>query len=163
PEQTLEMAQLDKMNHICRKLRLKPGDRLLDIGCGWGGLICHAAKHYGVRAVGITLAAEQAAWAEPTIAAAHVSDRERAGLTDYRDFKDPGGFDKAVSIGMGEAVRPENLIGYMSVVADALKPGGSFLYHVITLQANAPYPVWTEFSDKYVFPNGRLHTLADGV
>ena len=160
---SLEDAQRGKMDHVCRKLRLKPGDRLLDIGCGWGGLVLHAAKNYGVEAVGITLAAEQAAWARRSVAAAGLSDRVRVEVCDYHDFKAPGAFDKAVSVGMGEAVRPENLLAYLSVVHDSLKPGGAFLYHVITLRANTPYPVWTEFSDKYVFPNGRLHTLADAV
>jgi cyclopropane-fatty-acyl-phospholipid synthase len=163
PDQSLDAAQLGKMNHVCRKLRLKPGDRLLDIGCGWGGLVIHAAKHYGVHATGITLAAEQAAWAREAVAKAGLSDRIRIVLTDYRDFHAPGEFDKAVSVGMGEAVRPENLLKYMATVHDSLKPGGTFLYHVITLRSNTPFPVWTDFSDRYVFPNGRLHTLVDGL
>ncbi|MBY0514455.1 MAG: cyclopropane-fatty-acyl-phospholipid synthase family protein [Gemmataceae bacterium] len=163
PDISLEAAQLGKMTHVCRKLRLKPGERLLDVGCGWGGLIIHAAKTYGVSAVGVTLAPEQAAWAERAIADAGVADRVKVVLSDYRDFRDPGGFDKAVSVGMGEMVRPENMPAYMAGVADCLRPGGTFLYHVITLRANTPYPIWTEFSDKYVFPNGRLHTLGDGV
>ena len=162
-DQDLAAAQRSKLDHICRKLRLKSGDRLLDVGCGWGGLIVQAAKHYGVEAVGVTLAAEQAAWAERAIAAAGLTGRARVVLTDYRDFRDPSGFDKAVSVGMGEHVRPENLIGYMAAVYDRLRPGGTFLYHVITLRQNTPYPFWTEFSGKYVFPNGRLHTLVDGL
>ena len=163
PDQDLDAAQSGKLDHICRKLRLKPGERLLDVGCGWGGLIVHAAKHYGVEAVGITLAAEQAAWARRAIEAAGVGDRVKVVLSDYRDFRDADGFDKAVSVGMGEHVRPENLLGYMAAVHDALKPGGTFLYHVITLRANSAFPIWTEFSGKYVFPNGRLHTLAEGL
>jgi cyclopropane-fatty-acyl-phospholipid synthase len=163
PDTTLEKAQLGKMNHVCRKLRLKPGERLLDIGCGWGGLILHAAKHYGVHATGITLAAEQAEWARKAVADAGLTDRVQVVLADYRDFKRPGEFDKAVSVGMGEAIRPENLIGYMAGVHDNLRPGGSFLYHVITLKSNTAFPIWTDFSDKYVFPNGRLHTLSDGI
>jgi len=163
PEQDLDAAQRGKLDHVCKKLRLKPGERLLDVGCGWGGLIVHAAKHYGVEATGITLAAEQATWAERAIQAAGLAGRVRVVLNDYRDFRDPHGFDKAVSVGMGEHVRPENLIGYMAAVHDRLKPGGAFLYHVITLKANSQYPIWTEFSGKYVFPNGRLHTLVDGL
>lgn len=163
PHVPLEAAQIAKMDHLCRKLRLKPGERLLDIGCGWGGLALHAAQHYGVKVVGITLAPEQVAWANRSIAAAGLADRVQVRLCDYRDFRDLAGFDKAVSVGMGEAVRPENLIGYMAGVHDCLRPGGTFLYHATTLRAHTPYPIWTEFADKYVFPNGRLHTLVDGL
>src|SRR5262249_24494112 len=105
-EENLDAAQRGKLDHICKKLPLKPGERMLDIGCGWGGLVVHAAKHYGVEAVGITLAAEQAACARHTIDESGLRDRVQIVLTDYRDFHDPAGFDKAVSVGMGEHVRP---------------------------------------------------------
>src|SRR5262249_50417901 len=144
---------------ICRKLRLRPGERLLDIGCGWGGLVIHAAKQYGVEAVGLTLAGEQAKWAGRAIDEAGLRDRGENVLSDYRDFRDSVGFDKAASIGMAEHVGVKNLPVFFGKVYENLKPGGVYLHHSITLRPNTPYPRWTAFARKYVFPNGELQTI----
>ncbi|HED04712.1 MAG TPA: class I SAM-dependent methyltransferase, partial [Candidatus Fraserbacteria bacterium] len=101
--ETLETAQEAKLEHICRKLRLQPGDRLLDIGCGWGGLLTYAAERYGVQAVGVTLSPSQVEWARARIAELGLADRCRVELTDYRDL-DEKPFDKLVSVGMFEHV-----------------------------------------------------------
>jgi len=159
PNQDLDAAQVHKLDYICKKLRLKPGERFLDIGCGWGGLVIHAAKHYGVEAVGVTLAGEQAKWAEHAIETAGLSDRVKIVLSDYRDFSQPGGFDKAASIGMAEHVGVKNLPGFFGKLFESLRLGGVYLHHSITLRPRTPYPRWTAFSRKYVFPNGELQTI----
>lgn len=159
PDEDQDPAQERKLHYICKKLRLKPGDRYVDFGCGWGGLVIHAAKHYGVQATGVTLAGEQARWAERAIDEAGVRDRVKIVLSDYRDFKDPVGFDKASSVGMGEHIGVKNLPVFFGKVFENLKPGGVYLHHSITLRPNTPYPRWTAFARKYVFPNGELQTI----
>lgn len=159
PVDDLDSAQTHKLDYICKKLRLKRGEKFLDIGCGWGGLILHAARHYGVEAVGITLAAEQAKWAERASETAGLADRVKIVLTDYRDFSQPGSFDKAASIGMAEHVGVKNLPGFFHKLFESLRPGGVYLHHSITLRPCTPYPRWTAFARKYVFPNGELQTI----
>ncbi|MBO0700778.1 MAG: class I SAM-dependent methyltransferase, partial [Zavarzinella sp.] len=159
PDEDLDTAQEQKLDYICRKLRLRPGERLVDFGCGWGGLIVHAARNYGVEAVGVTLSKEQAKVAEGRVTAAGLAGRVRVALCDYREFADARPFDKAVSVGMAEHIGNRNLPVYMAKVAACLRPGAAYLHHSITLRPHTPYPRWTPFARKYVFPNGELQTL----
>jgi cyclopropane-fatty-acyl-phospholipid synthase len=159
PDESLETAQLRKIDFICRKLRLKPGDRFIDFGCGWGALAIHAAKHYGAKVTGVTLAGKQAEWCERAIDEAGVRDRVKIVYSDYRDFKAPGEFDAASSVGMGEHIGHANLQVFFDKVFECLRPGGVYLHHGIHLRPHTPYPVWTAFARKYVFPNGELHSI----
>ena len=159
PTEDQDIAQERKMDLICRKLRMKPGDRYVDFGCGWGYLIVHAAKKYGVHATGVTLSGAQADWAKRLVAESGLGDRVRIVVSDYRDFKDPQGFDVASSVGMGEHIGVANLPIFFSKVFENLKPGGRYLHHSITLKPLIPYPRWTAFARKYVFPNGELQTI----
>jgi cyclopropane-fatty-acyl-phospholipid synthase len=159
PDENLETAQERKLDFVCRKLRLKPGDKFVDFGCGWGALVIFAARHYGVHATGVTLAGEQAKWCERAIDAAGVRDRVKIVYTDYRDFDAAGQFDAASSVGMSEHVGVKNLPVFFRKVYDCLRPGGVYLHHCINLRPHTPYPRWTPFARKYVFPNGELHTI----
>jgi len=159
PDEDIDIAQERKLDYVCRKLRLKPGERYVDFGCGWGYLLIHAAKHYGVEAVGVTLSGAQADWAERAIAEAGLKDRARIVKCDYRDFKPEIPFDKASSVGMGEHIGNRNLPVFFDTIYRALRPGGVYMHHSITLKPNTPYPRWTAFARKYVFPNGELQTI----
>ena len=164
-EETIDAAQVAKLDHICRKLRLQPGDRFLDIGCGWGGLILHAAQHYGVQAVGITLSDNQLALAKQRIAAAGMNGRVEALLLDYRDVPDRFGeasFDKVSSIGMFEHVGRRNFPIYFGTVRRLLRDRGLFLNHSFTSSDVDGRTVGSgvnDFIDKYVFPNNELAHL----
>ena len=155
PDEGLDSAQQHKLDYLCRKLRLRPGERLLDVGCGWGGLIIHAAAHYGVQALGITLSEPQAELARQRIREAGVEDRCVAELRDYRDLNGEGRFDKIVSVGMfehvGEALLPE----YFARAWRLLQPGGVFLNHGIAYSAKYRRR-GPSFVDRYVFPDGEL-------
>lgn len=159
PDEHQDVAQERKLDYVCRKLRLQPGERFVDFGCGWGGLVIHAAKHYGVKATGVTLAGAQAKWCEKAIEEAGVRDRVKIVYSDYRDFRAPGEFDKASSVGMGEHIGVANLPVFFAKVFECLRPGGAYLHHSITLRPLTPYPRWTAFARKYVFPNGELQTI----
>lgn len=159
PNESLEAAQLRKIDFICRKLRLKPGEKFVDFGCGWGALAIHAAKHYGAQVTGVTLAGKQAEWCEKAIDAAGVRDRVKIVYSDYRDFNAPGEFDKASSVGMGEHIGGANLQLFFNKVFETLRPGGCYLHHGIHLRPHTPFPLWTAFARKYVFPNGELHSI----
>jgi len=152
----LDTAQERKLDYICRKLRLKPGQRLLDIGCGWGGLVIHAAQHYGVEALGITLSEPQAELANQRIAEAGLSGRCQVKVLDYREVNDWGGFDALASVGMFEHVGEDLLEVYFRQAFRLLRPGGLFLNHGIAHRATDPKTKGPTFSNTYVFPDGEL-------
>ncbi|SPE53028.1 Cyclopropane-fatty-acyl-phospholipid synthase [Streptomyces netropsis] len=157
PGSTLEEAQHAKLDLVCRKLALEPGQRLLDVGCGWGSMVLHAAREYGVSAVGITLSEEQAAYARKRVAEAGLADRVEIRVQDYRETFD-GPFDAISSIGMAEHVGSARYAEYAAELYGLLKPGGRLLNHQIArrpLRDEGAYEV-DEFIDRYVFPDGEL-------
>lgn len=157
-EDTLERAQERKLDLICRKLRLQEGERLLDVGCGWGSLVLHAARHYGVQAVGITASKEQAELARERVREAGLEDRIEIRIQDYRAVVD-GPFDKIASVGMYEHVGAKALPTYARQLYDLLPPGGMLLNHGIT-RLHDGKTRQASFTDRYVFPDGELHRLA---
>ncbi|MBI5232091.1 MAG: class I SAM-dependent methyltransferase [Coriobacteriales bacterium] len=158
----LGAAQRAKFEHICRKLNLQPGERLLDIGCGWGGLLRHAAREYGVEGVGITLSDEQASFARAR-AKEDLADRLTFELLDYRDAPQLGTFDKIVSVGMFEHVGQDNLPDYFRSAHAALEPGGLFLNHGIAAGERGFRIKRGGFIDRYVFPDGQLHRVSEAL
>jgi len=162
PETDLDTAQSDKLDYICRKLRLRPGDRLLDLGCGWGGLLLHAARNYGVDALGITLSVPQAELARERVRAAGLADHCKIEVCDYRDLDNRQQFDKLVSVGMFEHVGEEQLPVYFERAWRLLCPGGVFLNHGIAASSNFVRK-GPSFIDKYVFPDGELVPLHTAV
>ena len=164
-EESIDEAQRAKLDHICRKLRLATGERLLDVGCGWGGLVLHAARHYGVRATGITLSQNQLELARERIAADGLADQVDVLLLDYRELQKrfgPDAFDKVASVGMFEHVGLKNLREYFASVAGVLRDRGLFLNHGITSGDVDSRPIGSgvgDFVDKYVFPHGELPHL----
>jgi cyclopropane-fatty-acyl-phospholipid synthase len=155
-DEDLDTAQVRKLDYLCRKLRLRPGEHLLDIGCGWGGLVIHAAQHYGVDALGITLSENQAKLANERIAQAGLQDHCRVEVRDYRDLNETCRFDKLVSVGMVEHVGEIRLPLYFHHAWQLLRPGGVFLNHGIALRVNEPWPTGPSFITRYVFPDGGL-------
>ena len=154
---TLEDAQRSKIDLVCQKLALRPGQRLLDVGCGWGSMVLHAAEHYGVQAVGVTLSIEQASFARKRVAAAGLTDRVEIRVQDYREVGD-GPYDAVSSIGMAEHVGSAQYLTYARRLYGLLKPGGRLLNHQI---ARRPTPGeddyrLNEFIQRYVFPDGEL-------
>jgi len=156
PDDDLDTAQERKLDYICRKLRLRPGQRLLDIGCGWGGLVIYAAQRYGIEAVGITLSRQQAELANERIHEAGLDDQCSVKVCDYRLLDEPEGYDKLVSVGMFEHVGKELLPEYFERAWRLLRPGGVFLNHGIAVNATEPVQHKPTFSDRYVFPDGEL-------
>lgn len=162
----LDAAQRRKHEHICRKLRLTPGERLLDVGCGWGALVRYAAREHGATCVGVTLSAKQAEYARARIAAEGLADRCTIELRDYRELEPLGLFDKAASVGMVEHVGDALLQTYFEAVERALKPHGLFLNHGIIMQSAREgvgahfFPQTSRFVESYVFPDGDLPRLA---
>ena len=162
-DEDIHAAQAQKLDHICRKLRLEPGDRFLDIGCGWGALVRWAAKHYGVDATGITLSRNQHKLANERIAAEGLSERCRVLLQDYRDVPGEALFDKISSVGMFEHVGLKNLPVYFGAIHRLLKDGGIAMNHGITAidpDSRAVGLGGGEFIGKYVFPHGELPHLS---
>ncbi|MGW6244818.1 class I SAM-dependent methyltransferase [Streptomyces roseolus] len=154
---TLEEAQRDKLDLVARKLALKEGDRLLDVGCGWGSMAIHAAREYGARVVGITLSREQAAFARKRIAEEGLTDRIEIRVQDYRDVPD-GPFDAISSIGMAEHVGAAKYREYADLLYGLLKPGGRLLNHQISRRPEPDEEAYRvdPFIDAYVFPDGEL-------
>ena len=162
PDDTLDQAQRNKLEHICRKLRLQPGERLLDIGCGWGALVCWAARHHGARAHGITLSREQYDFARQRICDEGLQDLVTVELRDYRDLQGEALYDKVSSIGMFEHVGLANMPTYLGVVQRVLRPGGLFLNHGITHDEEGwNRTVATEFINRYVFPDGEFDCVSN--
>jgi cyclopropane-fatty-acyl-phospholipid synthase len=159
PDDDLDTAQLQKLDHICRKLRLRPGERLLDLGCGWGGLVIHAAQHYGVEAHGITLSQAQTKLAQERIRQLGLVERCRVKNLDYRDLNDPFGYDKLACIGMFEHIGEAGLPDAFGRCWNLLRPGGSFLLHGIIRDHASPVDYKDSFSSNLVFPNGELQPV----
>jgi cyclopropane-fatty-acyl-phospholipid synthase len=154
-ESTLEEAQFAKHDLVARKLGLKPGMRLLDVGCGWGGMVMHAAREYGVKALGVTLSRNQAEWAQKAIVEAGLSDLAEVRYLDYRDVRETG-FDAVSSIGLTEHIGKAKLPAYFRSLYGKLKPGGRLLNHCITRPDNKQPARTGGFIDRYVFPDGEL-------
>ncbi|RUW48712.1 class I SAM-dependent methyltransferase [Mesorhizobium sp. M1A.F.Ca.ET.072.01.1.1] len=159
----IDQAQVDKLDHICRKLRLKPGERLLDIGCGWGAMLIHAAKHYGVVGHGVSLSRAQTQLARERIRAEGLEDRITIEIKSYAELS--GAFDKISSIGMFEHLGIANHDAYFSAVHRLLKPGGIYLHHAITRRSKGDIrktlrkgPEYKALI-KYIFPGGELDTI----
>ncbi|MFI6059942.1 class I SAM-dependent methyltransferase [Streptomyces sp. NPDC051286] len=161
---SLEDAQRDKLDLVCRKLALKEGDRLLDVGCGWGSMAIHAAREYGAQVTGVTLSVEQAAYARKRIAEEGLTDRIEIRVQDYRDVRD-GPYDAISSIGMAEHVGLVRYREYADDLYALLKPGGRLLNHQIARRPERDESAYhvDEFIDAYVFPDGELAPLGRTV
>ncbi|MFS2125021.1 C17 cyclopropane fatty acid synthase CfaB [Pseudomonas sp. Pseusp97] len=162
----LATAQLAKLRHLCRKLRLKAGEKLLDVGCGWGGLARLAAREFGVQVHGITLSEEQLKLGRERVKAEGLEGRVTLELLDYRDLPRDGRYDKVVSVGMFEHVGHANLGLYFQHLYDAVRPGGLVMNHGITSSDTEGRPVGRgagDFIDRYVFPHGELPHLSLAV
>ena len=153
-EASLDEAQENKYRLVFEKLRLKPGDRLLDVGCGWGGMVRYAARR-GVRALGVTLSQEQATWAQRAISEEGLADLAEVRYGDYRDIRESG-FDAVSSIGLLEHIGVRNYKPYFRFLRLRLRPGGLLLNHCITRPENTTEPSTHGFIDRYVFPDGEL-------
>ena len=164
PDDSLEDAQMQKIDHILTKLRVRPGDRLLDIGCGWGALILRAAEKFGAKVVGITLSRNQYELAQERIAAAGVANRCEVRIEDYRDVT--GTFDRIASVGMFEHVGLRNLRGYFAKLKELLADNGTIMNHGITStdpdSAESPWG-GGDFMERYVFPHGESPHISQAL
>ncbi len=156
PDDDLDKAQESKLDYICRKLRLRPGERMLDIGCGWGALVMHAARNYGVKALGITLSQPQADLANKRIREAGLAEHCRVDVRDYREVDEPEGYDKLVSVGMFEHVGEAQLSDYYSGAWRLLRPAGVFLNHGISCSIKDMEQTGPSFANTYVFPDSEI-------
>jgi cyclopropane-fatty-acyl-phospholipid synthase len=152
---TLDEAQVEKVDLICRKLDLQPGQRLLDVGAGWGALVRHAAEYYGVSALGVTLSKAQVEWAQRTLEDAGLDRRAEVRYLDYRDVRETG-FDAISSVGTMEHVGSAQLGAHFSMLSGQLRPGGRILNHTITRASNVGAQRIGGFNDRYIFPDGEL-------
>jgi cyclopropane-fatty-acyl-phospholipid synthase len=165
-DDSLDAAQEQKLDHICRKLMLQPGERFLDIGCGWGGLVIWAAQHYGVKALGVTLSDGQFQFATERVRELGLSDRVEIRLQDYRDIPERDPFDKIASVGMFEHVGRRNLPAYFGKINRLLKPGGLVMNHGITTNSLQDAELGGgigQFVEDYVFPGGELVHVSDVI
>lgn len=155
----LDTAQEAKLHHLCRKLRLRPGQRLLDVGCGWGGLVLLAAQAYGVKATGITLSARQAEYAAERVREAGLADAVSIELRDYRELPPGQTYDAVVSVGMSEHVGAERMAGYFRALSAVLRPGGVLMNHAIGEGVHPRGHRGPSFIDKHVFPDSDIPPL----
>jgi cyclopropane-fatty-acyl-phospholipid synthase len=160
-DDTLDAAQTAKLDYICRKLRLQPGMRLLDMGCGWGALIIHAANNYGVEAVGLTVSPEQAQVARQRIRQAGLEQRCRVEVKDFFEWFEPQGFDRVSSVGAAEHVPQSRFEEYFKLAFTSLRPGGQFLHHAISNTPSAPPRPGRSFNHRYVFPDHYLASIGE--
>jgi cyclopropane-fatty-acyl-phospholipid synthase len=164
---SLEQAQLDKLDMVCKKLQLKPGERLLDVGCGWGALVCHAVEHYGVEAHGVTLSQAQVDFAQQRIGERGLDGRAKVELKDYNDVE--GKYDKIAAIGIIEHVGIANIPGYFSKIHSLLPDRGIFLNHGITRPAKKTRRGFKRIRPeqrllrKYIFPGGELDHIGHTI
>jgi cyclopropane-fatty-acyl-phospholipid synthase len=158
-DSSLEEAQFHKHDLVAKKLGLKPGMRLLDVGCGWGGMVRHAAKYYGVQVIGVTLSRQQAEWGAKAVADAGLSELAEIRHGDYRDVPESG-FDAVSSIGLTEHIGVKNIPGYFRLLSSKLKPQGRMLNHCITRPRTTDHAATDGFIDRYVFPDGELTSVA---
>jgi cyclopropane-fatty-acyl-phospholipid synthase len=162
PTYGLAHAQRDKLDLVCRKLDLQPGQRLLDVGCGWGSMALHAAEHYGVDVVGVTLSVEQADRARIRAKEADLVDRIEIRVQDYREIPDAG-FDAVSSIGMAEHVGQAEYARYAAILHTKLRTGGRLLNHQISRRPGPAEDTGSPFIQRYVFPDGELSPIGDTV
>jgi len=156
PDATLDEAQIEKVDLVCRKLDLQPGQRLLDVGCGWGTMVAHAAEHYGVKVLGVTLSRQQAEWGQKHLADRGLTDRAEIRYQDYRHVTETG-FDAISSIGLTEHIGAANLPSYAAFLLRKLRPQGRLLNHCITRPTTTASVKRTGgFINRYVFPDGEL-------
>ena len=158
-ESSLEQAQEAKYDLVCRKLGLEPGMRLLDVGCGWGGMVLHAAERYGAMALGVTLSRRQAEWAQKAIAERGLVDRAEVRFLDYRDVPESN-FDAISSIGLTEHIGRKQLAAYFTRLSTMLRPEGRLLNHCITRPTTRERARTGGFIDRYVFPDGELTAIS---
>jgi cyclopropane-fatty-acyl-phospholipid synthase len=158
---TIDNAQYDKLDHVCRKLGLQPGMRLLDVGCGWGSLAIHAAKHFGATVVGVTISQEQADLARQRVLDEGLEGQVEIRIQDYRDVSD-GPFDAISSVGMSEHVGRSRIQAYAQILMDQLRPGGRLLNHAIASVRSIPPSKTSEpgFITSYIFPDGEVFPLS---
>ncbi len=159
-ESTLDEAQEEKVDLVCRKLDLQPGQRLLDVGCGWGTTVTHAARHYGVKALGVTLSRQQAEWGQKRIAELGLADVAEIRHDDYRNVAESG-FDAVSSIGLTEHIGAKNLPAYVRFLLSKVRPQGRFLNHCITRPVTVAPARIGGFINRYVFPDGELEAVGD--
>ena len=157
--ENLDLAQRQKLDYVCRKLRLTAGERLLDIGCGWGGLITHAAQEYGVNAVGITLSAQERLGAEQRSQQAELAGRCQVKLLDYRDLAEPAAYDKIACLEMLRHVGEDNLADFFRRAYQALRPGGVFLLQFVARAGVVSALREISFADVYVLPDAEVSSL----
>ena len=161
-EQSLDTAQCNKLDYICRKLRLQAGESMLDIGCGWGALVCWAAKYYGVHTHGITLSRNQFEYATKEVKKQGLEGLVTIEMRNYRDLPLLSTYDKVSSIGMFEYVGLKSLPNYFSIVHRVLNPGGLFLNHGITSdKLGWSHDIASKFINRHVFPDGELDTVSN--